>query len=89
MGSCSEDVRHMTDEKSARIHQSRKVVRRSLFRTNVQSQLQGNPPTASGETKLRISSSRLFNRIGRYTNINHVRDSSNPSFSAYSHFVFI
>ncbi|VEL29763.1 unnamed protein product, partial [Protopolystoma xenopodis] len=63
MVSCSDDARNMTEESSARVHRGRRAVIRGLVRTNLQSQLQGNPPTSSGETNLKISSTRLFNEI--------------------------
>ncbi|VEL08585.1 unnamed protein product [Protopolystoma xenopodis] len=45
--SCSDYVRHMTDEGSARILCGRRLVRRGRIRTNLQPQVQDNPPTAS------------------------------------------
>ncbi|VEL22587.1 unnamed protein product [Protopolystoma xenopodis] len=50
MVSCSDDVRHMTDESSAKIDRGRRAMRRGPTRTNIQQQLQGNPPPASGGT---------------------------------------
>ncbi|VEL34860.1 unnamed protein product [Protopolystoma xenopodis] len=47
MLSCSDDGSHMTDESSARTHRDRRPVRRGPIRKNLQSQLQGNPPTVS------------------------------------------
>ncbi|VEL34437.1 unnamed protein product [Protopolystoma xenopodis] len=47
MVSCSDDVRHMTDESSARIHRGRRAVRRGPIRTNLRPPLQGNPPTVT------------------------------------------
>ncbi|VEL26020.1 unnamed protein product [Protopolystoma xenopodis] len=44
MVSCSDDVLHMTDESSARIYRGRRAVRRGPVRTNLQPQLQCNPP---------------------------------------------
>ncbi|VEL07893.1 unnamed protein product [Protopolystoma xenopodis] len=44
MLSCSDDVRHMTEENSARIRRGRRAVRREPLRTNLQPLLQGNPP---------------------------------------------
>ncbi|VEL18635.1 unnamed protein product [Protopolystoma xenopodis] len=40
---CSDDVRHMANEKSARIHRVRRAERRVPISTNLQRQLQGNP----------------------------------------------
>ncbi|VEL41486.1 unnamed protein product [Protopolystoma xenopodis] len=83
MVSGSEGVRHVTDVSSARIHWGRMAVRRRPIRTNLQPQLQGNPPTASGGTNLRIPSTRLFKRNERHSNMNLLRDSSKSSFSKY------
>ncbi|VEL14086.1 unnamed protein product [Protopolystoma xenopodis] len=69
MVSCSDDVRRMTDESSARINRGRMAMRRGPIRTNPQSQLQGNPPTASGGNNLRILSTCFFKRNERYSNI--------------------
>ncbi|VEL20805.1 unnamed protein product [Protopolystoma xenopodis] len=44
MVSCSDDVRHMTDESSTTIHRGRRVVCRGPNRANLQPQLQGNTP---------------------------------------------
>ncbi|VEL12709.1 unnamed protein product [Protopolystoma xenopodis] len=49
MVSCSDDVRDMTDESSAMVHQGRNVVRRGHNHTNLKPQFQGNPLTASGQ----------------------------------------
>ncbi|VEL07854.1 unnamed protein product [Protopolystoma xenopodis] len=84
MVSCSDDVRHMTDESSARIHQGRRAVRRGSIRTNLQPQLQGDPLTASGGANLQIPSARLFKRNERYSYLNILRDSSHLSSKAAS-----
>ncbi|VEL36320.1 unnamed protein product [Protopolystoma xenopodis] len=47
-------------ESSAGIHRGRRAVRRLPICTNLQSQLQVNPTTASGEANSRIPSTRLF-----------------------------
>ncbi|VEL23298.1 unnamed protein product [Protopolystoma xenopodis] len=39
-----DDARHITDESSARIHRGHRPVRRGSIRTNLQPQLQVNPP---------------------------------------------
>ncbi|VEL20461.1 unnamed protein product [Protopolystoma xenopodis] len=57
---CSGGVHHMADESSANIHRGRRAVCRGLIRTNLQSQLRGNPPTASGKANLRIRFACLF-----------------------------
>ncbi|VEL22169.1 unnamed protein product [Protopolystoma xenopodis] len=59
VASCSDDIRHMTDERSARIHRGRRAVRRRPNYTNLQS------PYTSDETNLRIPSNRLFKRNQR------------------------
>ncbi|VEL09353.1 unnamed protein product [Protopolystoma xenopodis] len=78
MVSCSDDVHHMTDYISARIHRSHRAVC-----TNLQPQGQGNPPTAYGGTNLRIPSTRLFKRNECYSRMNILSDSSEHSFSTY------
>ncbi|VEL40687.1 unnamed protein product [Protopolystoma xenopodis] len=44
MVSCSDDVHHMTNESSAMIHLGHKAVGRKRICTNLQLQLQSNPP---------------------------------------------
>ncbi|VEL12314.1 unnamed protein product [Protopolystoma xenopodis] len=43
MVSCSDEVRHMTEESLATIHRGRRAVRRGPIRTYLQAKLQGNP----------------------------------------------
>ncbi|VEL30873.1 unnamed protein product [Protopolystoma xenopodis] len=68
MLSCSDDVCHMKDKSSAEIARGQRAVHRESIRTNLHQQLQGNPPTASGGTNLRITSTCLFKRNERYSN---------------------
>ncbi|VEL42249.1 unnamed protein product [Protopolystoma xenopodis] len=82
MVSCSDDVLHMTDESSARIHRGRKAVRRGTTRTMLEAQLQDDPPIASGEANLQIPSTHLSKRNESYSYINLLRDTSKISFSA-------
>ncbi|VEL35454.1 unnamed protein product [Protopolystoma xenopodis] len=49
MVSCSDDVRHMTEINSARFYRGRRAVCRGPIRTNLHSQLYGDPPTESPE----------------------------------------
>ncbi|VEL15777.1 unnamed protein product [Protopolystoma xenopodis] len=69
MVSGSNDVRHRTDESSARSHRGRKLVNRGLLRTIQQTKVQGNPPAISGEANLRIPSTRLLKRNEMYASI--------------------
>ncbi|VEL09602.1 unnamed protein product [Protopolystoma xenopodis] len=82
-------IRQMMDESSARIRRDRRTVRLGPIRTNLQPQLQGNPPTASGGTNLRIPFTRLFKCNERYSNMNLLEDSSKPSFSTDPIFVVL
>ncbi|VEL35942.1 unnamed protein product [Protopolystoma xenopodis] len=59
MVSRSDDFRHLTDESSARNHRVRIAVCRGLLCTNLQSQFQGNPPTAAVETLPLTSSNEM------------------------------
>ncbi|VEL09833.1 unnamed protein product [Protopolystoma xenopodis] len=47
MVSGSDDVRHRTDESSARSHRGGRTVSRGLLRTIQQIKVQGNPPSVS------------------------------------------
>ncbi|VEL42599.1 unnamed protein product [Protopolystoma xenopodis] len=52
MLSCFDDVRHMTDESTAKIQRGRRAVRRGPIRTNLHSHLQGNFPSSLRKNKL-------------------------------------
>ncbi|VEL34789.1 unnamed protein product [Protopolystoma xenopodis] len=75
----SDDVRHMTDERSARSHKGRWTVSRSLLRTIRQTKFQGNPPSASDEANLQIPSARVPKRNERYTVSIYSRIFRNPA----------
>ncbi|VEL08879.1 unnamed protein product [Protopolystoma xenopodis] len=70
MVSSSDDVRQMSEERSARSHRGRRTVSRGLLRTIQQTKGQSNPPSVSGEANLQIPSTLLLKRNEGYASIN-------------------
>ncbi|VEL09753.1 unnamed protein product [Protopolystoma xenopodis] len=75
----SDDVRHMTDESSARVHWNRRRLPRkqrqheSSCKTNRQL-IKRNSPSSSGGTDFKISSPNTFTRNGSNPNNYEARD---------------
>ncbi|VEL14968.1 unnamed protein product [Protopolystoma xenopodis] len=85
----SDDVRHMMDESSAHFHQKRRRLPRKQRQHESSSKanrqlIKRNPPSSSGATDLRISSSNTFTRNGSKLNNYETRDSSKPDFSSHN-----
>ncbi|VEL43461.1 unnamed protein product [Protopolystoma xenopodis] len=73
MITCSDDVRHMTDESSAPFHRNRRrlpFIQRQLesFSKATRQLVRRNPPSSSGVTDFRISSPNTFTRNGSKLN---------------------